>query len=134
MLELSVQRRELLANHMVTPVFAEDAGDQHAYAKAVRIARQRVSRMGRLASCANRYASRHAEQVMSDESRLMCIAAVRDATMAWDNDPAVSKWGCTTREQIEDIRRRAGMPDVAGAGGSAASPKAKSKKRRRGQQ
>jgi hypothetical protein len=107
-LVLSKQRRDLLSNHRLTPVFGEDRADKVAYRRAVREARERVqATSSRLATSSNRYSSVYAEPAVADESRLICMAAVRDAVQAWS---AAGVWPKGGKRQIEDIGARARQP------------------------
>ena len=104
-LVLSKQRRDLLSNHRITPVFGEDAGDTVAYRQAVRQARVRVATSSsKLASSSDRYSSVFAEPAVADESRLICMAAIREGVQAWHQ---AGVWPKGAKRQIEDICARA---------------------------
>ena len=90
--------RETLANHAVTPVFADDAADRKQYARAVRNARIRMGRTGRLASQADRYSSELAEPVISDEARVVCLLAAQHAVHTWASE------GAAPKSSLEQIR------------------------------
>ena len=75
-LELPKQSREALGYWRVTPVIG-DATDARALARAMTKARERRTRAGALASCADRYSSIDAAPVEQDKARVACMLACR---------------------------------------------------------
>ena len=81
-INLPHQKRVMLG-YWKDEVAVGDASDIAAYAKAVRLARDRKTRSGRIAACADRYASHGAEPVQMDEARAACLLAMRAAMDEW---------------------------------------------------
>ena len=73
-----------------------ERADQRAIKRAVTQARKRCSRLGRLASCADRYSSVDAERVEQDAARVICMTAIKEALDAWGRTDVPA----TTYEQI----------------------------------
>ena len=90
--------REAIGYWRVQPVVSDSTNDAAAIARATTKARERRTRAGALASCADRYASVDAQAVEQDQARVACQLAARELFKdGADMVPA------TTREQIEAI-------------------------------
>ena len=102
-LELPRHVREALGYWRVQPVIGDSANDAAAIARATTKARERRTRAGALASCADRYASVDAQAVEQDKARAACQLAARELfANGADQVPD------STREQIEAIAAACG--------------------------
>ena len=94
-LQLPKQSREALGYWRAQPTLG-DPTDAAVMNRALAKARERITRQGALASCADRYASVDAQPVEQDQARVTCMLAA--AALFVDGEPPV-----TTREQIEAV-------------------------------
>ena len=121
-MHLGKQDRELLANHRQTPTFGRDAHDEQAYRQAIRLSRTRLGRVGALASQADRYASRDAAPVLTDQVRIAVLMAIRAATEQWTAADGSTRFPSSTRSQIAAIAamHTAAVDALPADGGSSA--------------
>ena len=86
------------------PPTVGDPKDAATYARAVRVARERRSKCGRIVRCTDRYSSEGAESVEMDEARAACMLAIRAGFKRWGK---VGSGGVPTTvdAQLRDISR-----------------------------
>ena len=92
-LRMPRHQREALGYWAAETVVADSADDPSAFAAAVRLARKKKTRMGALASNADRYSSVAAAPVEQDATRATCLLALKEV---------VETWGAHIPESCED--------------------------------
>ena len=102
-IELPYAKRVSLG-YWADPPTVGDPKDAATYARAVRVARERRSKCGRIVRCTDRYSSEGAEPVEMDEARAACMLAIRAGFKRWGKE---GKGGVPTTvdAQLRDISR-----------------------------